>query len=139
MNNKTPEQLYDEQFPEKDFKKSIFSFSNDERIELGSFNTIMQMAQLAEILSNQIVNTKILPRLGVKVTQDSQVFYDIPVGKLVTWIPKVICEQCKNQRAEFMMADKKLCKNCVDLAQQEKKPVATIEKKVVEKVAKPKK
>lgn len=121
--NKTQEQLYDEKFPEKDFRKSIFAFSNEEKIELGSFNTIMQISQLAEILCNQIVNTKILPRLGVKTTIDSQVFYDIPAGKIITWIPRVICEQCKNKRAEYAMGTRKLCSSCVELIQQEKKPI----------------
>ena len=133
MNNKTPEQLYDEQYPEKDFKKSIFQFSNDEKMELSSYNSMIQVAQMAEIIANQIVNTKVLPRLGQKVTSDSQVYYDVPTGKIVTWIPKVICENCKNKRAEFQMGTKKLCQTCVDLAQQEKKPVATIEKKKAKK------
>jgi len=114
MNNDLEKQ-YDASFPEKDFKKSVFQFTNEEKAELGSFNTIMQMAQLAEILSNQIVNTKVLPRLGQKVTSDSQVYYDIPSGKIVTWIPKRICVNCKMKKAEFSMGGKELCGACVDL------------------------
>jgi hypothetical protein len=132
MNNDLEKQ-YDAQFPEKDFKKSIFTFTNEEKAELGSFNTIMQMAQLAEILSNQIVNTKVLPRLGQKVTSDSQVYYDIPSGKIVTWIPKQICSECKMKKAEFEYKGKIYCKTCVDVvraAEPVKAVVDTKKKKV---------
>lgn len=110
-----PEKQNDIECPEKDFKKSLFTFSGNEMMELAPYNSAMAIGQMAEILSNQIVNTKVLPRLGVKVTADSKLFYDIPNNKIITWIPKRVCVNCKNKKAEFDLGGKDVCAACVDI------------------------
>ena len=129
MNEQTQEQVYDNQYPAKDFDKKIYSFSAAEIRNLATFVTITQMGKIAEQLANNFVSNEVIKRLGVTTTIDSGVLYDVAQGSVTTYIPKVICSECKARRAEFSYKDKVYCQTCVDLVKKpEVKPEAVVEK-----------
>lgn len=105
----------EQQYPDKDFKKTIYQFSAGEVRQLTTFVTITQMGKFAEAMANNYVSNEVVKRLGVKTTLDSGVIYDVSAGQVVIYLPKVVCSKCEAKRAEFSYKNQVYCKTCVDL------------------------
>lgn len=128
--DRSQEEVYNEQYPEKDFRKTQFSFNASEQRNLGTFAAITRMGKIAEVMANNFVSNEVMKRLNISATQDSGILYDVEAGTVTTYVPKVICQSCGQKRAEFKYKEKAYCQTCVDLeTAKDKKPVeAPVEK-----------
>ena len=126
------EAIYNERYPSKDFDKKTYSFNPQEIRNLTTFVTLTQMGKIAEVMANNFVSNEVIQRLGVKTTADTGILYDVGMGQIIIYLPKVICSECSAKRAEFKYKEKAYCKACVDLVTERDKKLVT--EKPVEKV-----
>lgn len=144
---KTQEEIDDEAFPAKDFKKSTFNFSTEELTELQPLQeavrlvqTFLSLGQIAQKAADSYVSSQVLTRLGVKSSQDTKATYDIEKNRILVYEPRLWCSVCNAKKAEFKYQDKIYCKDCIEKIKQElakpiekdsltEKPAETVEKK----------
>lgn len=131
------EKLYDEQYPDKDFKKTTYSFTPQEIRNLATFVSLSQMGKIAEVMANNFVSNEVVRRVGAKTTLDSGILYDIGEGKIVIYIPKVVCSKCGIKRAEYSYKNQPYCKGCVDEIQKENVEAPAAVEEVKAEVKKP--
>lgn len=115
-----------EQYDEKNYQKSIFSFTPQEIAKLTPWDMQIQLGAIAEKVLAGILRTECLKRVGIKNSPDVGVEYDFVTGQLVAYIPKIWCSACKNRRAEFEYSKSAYCKDCAEVLKQqlqEKQPV----------------
>lgn len=119
--NKTEEQLLDEAYPSKDFKKTQYTFSAEEMESLKPLEdatalvkTLMALGEIAQRAKDGYVGGQVLERLGIKRSPDVKVTYDMPSKKILVYEPRLWCSQCNEKRAEFKYQDKIFCSTCIE-------------------------
>ena len=131
----TPEQEK-EKYPQGDYVKSIFSFSNNEMSLITPWDVQVQIGLVAQKMLDIIINTVVAKRVGIKIIKDTGVEFNTQEGKLYIWQPKNICSTCRDRKAEFSYAKALYCKNCIELLKQQiaaKAPVKTKNKTELKK------
>ena len=143
----TEEQMLDDKFPAKDFKKSLYNIFKEELGDLQPFEdatrhvqTMLVLGQIAQKAKDNYVQTNVLKRLDVKLGEGVQFAYDLAKGTVMVYEPRAtitICSQCKVEKAEYKFEDKAYCPVCIDVLKKEQaeakaeKPEAKVEKKEV--------
>src|SRR5260370_41471603 len=102
-------------FPEKDFDKKQYNFTNEEYASLMVHQTILTMGQYAGDLISKMINTLCLPRVGQKGGKDVQVIYDTGEKTFTVYIPKNMCDLCKDNISAYEYINKKYCEACFSL------------------------
>lgn len=129
MEEKSQEKVFDEKYPMKDYKKTIFVFTSEELRKLTSLDTITQMGQIASVMIGNVVQQQCLPRVAVKNSPDIGVLYNIPLGQFYVYTPKIWCIRCGVRKASFNYKNNFYCQSCVDIIQaQEKASVKEVKK-----------
>jgi|SRR5882724_861044 len=122
---KTTEEVYDEKFDQKDYQKTIYSFSQSELALLTPWDMQIQLGQVASGVLNGLLHKKVLPRVGAKLVADTEICYDILENKLCMYQPRILCSLCNTKKAAFSSANKFYCEGCADILRRqaaEKKP-----------------
>lgn len=126
MNNdknavKTEEQQLDEKYSALEWKKSIFTFSEEERKILKPFEDAVNLISVLSLAMDQIISLKnnfvgnaVLTRLNVKKSQDSQFRYDFQNNKIIVYEPKFWCSVCNDRKAVYKLGTTKqfYCEDC---------------------------
>lgn len=58
--NQTPEELYNERYPQKDYSKTEYNFTAEEISKLQSLDSISQLGQMAQITIDRYVQSDLL-------------------------------------------------------------------------------
>ena len=106
-------------YPEKEYKKSIFSFTSGELREISGFDTVIKMGDMAKILITNYINGVTLKRLGVRNSPDIGLQYNIEKGTLDIYEPKFWCTKCNIKKATFSYLDKAYCEACFEILKAE--------------------
>ena len=77
-----------EKYPEKDYTKTTFSFTSEERNKLASLDTMVQIGQVAQIMINQFIQTQCLNRVKIENTPKTRIIYNIPAGQFFVFSPR---------------------------------------------------
>ena len=117
----TQEEEFSQKYPEKEYTKRVYSFTQEEKGKLQSLNTIVQIGQIAQVMINQFIQNSCLKRVEVKNSPDIGVLYDIPTGNFFVFTPKEWCSQCGVRKAEYQYKGKRYCKDCLTLLQSQEK------------------
>lgn len=116
MNTTTLDE-FKKEFPEKDYDQKTWTFSNQEKASLQTYNTIKEMGEMANVLIDKLVNGVALPRVGYTPRKGLASIYDLPEGKFTVFSPKFWCEACKDNPATHSYDGKKYCGQCATLVQ----------------------
>jgi len=135
---KTTEEVYDEKFDQKDYQKTIYSFSQSELALLAPWDMQIQLGQVASSVLNGLLHKKVINRIGTKLISDTEICYDILENKLCIYQPRILCSLCNNKKAAFSYANKVYCEGCAEILKKqaaEKQPqeVAPVTEKKTKK------
>lgn len=113
---RTPQGIdWDTKYPEKEYKKMAYLFSQEELAKVRTFDAIVNMGQLAQIMLNQVVQDEALKRVGVVGSPDLGVLYNIPAGQFFVYTPKVMCYSCKRRKATLEINKAFYCESCANI------------------------
>ncbi|PWU04801.1 MAG: hypothetical protein C5B43_04145 [Verrucomicrobia bacterium] len=134
---KTQEEIDDETYNAKDYKKNIYSFSTQELEELQPLEdatrlvqTFLALGQIAQKAKDNYVGGQVLDRLGVKKSQDSKFSYDLGKKRIIVYEPRLWCSMCDAKKAEYKVGEQIFCRDCIEIKKKELgKPLEEKEKK----------
>ncbi len=106
------EKLFDEQHPSTIFDKSKYTFTRAEKSEIDTYNVIIKLGKIADVAIRNMLNSMVLPRVGVRQSPDNAVLYDAGEGNFTVWTPKEWCDACKIRRATHFEKTNQLCEVC---------------------------
>jgi len=118
-------------YPEKEYKRTTFSFTAGELREVCGFDTVIKMGDMAKILITNYINATTLKRVGVKNSPDVGLKYDIEKGTLDIYEPRFWCSKCQMRKGVFSYLEKTYCEGCFEALKKEaiEKKGVTSEKK----------
>jgi len=88
MNDQKAPNPVDNQYPEKDWTKSTYSFTSEEKSKLLSLDTITQIGQVAQVMISNLIQNQCLDRVGVANNPEARIVYDIPQGIFFIFTPR---------------------------------------------------
>lgn len=110
---------WEEQYNEKDYQKTIYSFTSTELGRLAPWDAQIQIGQIASQVLTGILRKEVLKRVGQKNSPDSGIRYDISTGQFFVYAPKNWCSLCKIKKAEFSVKEAIYCSSCIEILKQQ--------------------
>lgn len=113
---------FEEQYPEKDFQKTLYTFKSQEIAKLAPWDADVQKGEIAKQVIISIITNECFKRVGVKKSPDVGIQYDVINEQFTLFIPRHWCSMCQNRKAEYSVANKLYCTSCLEIlkAQQPK-------------------
>ncbi|MDD5407007.1 MAG: hypothetical protein PHE73_08735 [Sulfurovaceae bacterium] len=112
---------FEKQFPSDKYKKQEFTFSKSELVILNTYHTIKSMGEMAGVLIDNLINTTVLPRIGIKPQKGVGTLYDNIQGIITVYTPLHYCNLCKDKPSEFSYDGKNYCDICLELIKTKEK------------------
>lgn len=125
-----------EQYPEKDFQKTLYTFKSQEIAKIAPWDADVQKGEIAKQIITSIITNECFKRVGTKKSPDIGIQYDIINEQFTLFIPRHWCGMCQNRRAEYSVGNKLYCVSCLEILksqqtkQVEKNPDKKQEKKI---------
>lgn len=106
---------YSTKYPEKEFTKKTYTFTQSEIRELGFYDNTAKLGQLAQVMLGKLIAGEPLKRVGVKDSPDVGILYDMNKGEFYVYEPKFWCSMCKNKKASFQYNNLNYCPVCIEI------------------------
>jgi len=109
---------FEDNYPEKDFAKTIYSFKAQEIAKLAPWDADVQKGLIAEKVITSIIRNECFKRVGAKNSPDIGIKYDIIDEKFILFAPRIWCSECGNKRAEYSVGNVVYCKTCLEVLRE---------------------
>lgn len=115
---------FEEQYPEKDYQKTLYTFKSQEIAKLSPWDADVQKGEIAKQVILNIITDECFKRVGIRKSPDVGIQYDVIAEQFTLFIPRHWCSLCQNKRAEYSVMNKIYCANCLEILKSQQAKVS---------------